>query len=69
MFPTFRCRERCPATISSSSIPIQTIVTCGLPSALIVTRCANGPDSISCRTESSGEPIRLQSWEVHAVER
>ena len=44
--------SRCPETISSSSIPIQTMVTCGLSSAFSVTRCASGPDSIRSRSGS-----------------
>jgi hypothetical protein len=56
-----RWRKRCPETISSSSIPIQTTVTCGLPSELRVTRWARGPDSISSRTDSGSEPIPIKS--------
>src|SRR5208282_5756897 len=38
-------------TNSSSSIPTQMSVTCGLPSRLSVVRCASGPFSICSRTD------------------
>src|SRR5690348_3845229 len=49
MLRSLRWSGRCPHTISSPSRPTQTIDTCGLPSGLIVTRCASASDSSSSR--------------------
>ncbi len=43
-------------------------VTCGLPSALIVVRWANGPDSISSRSSLGRLPMAL-SFRAPPVER
>src|SRR3990172_1408937 len=63
MFLTLRFLGRWPATISSPSSPIQTRVTCGLPSRLSVTKCARQPDSIkflmSCGIFTADLQIRL----------
>src|SRR5215471_12084703 len=61
-FRTLRCSNRWPETISSPSRPIQTIVTCGLPSVFSVTRCARGPDSISARRRSGSGAIRAEVY-------
>src|SRR4029453_11185777 len=52
IFLTLRCSLRCALTNSSSSIPTQTTVTCGLPFEFSVVRRASGPVDTSKRTDS-----------------
>src|SRR5262244_1515136 len=65
MFLSLWWRWRWPLTISSSSIPTQTTVTCGLPSLFSVVTCASGPVLMKFRTDS-GIVIVFLSVECNA---
>src|SRR5215213_702011 len=52
MFWTFFQTPMCAQTNSSFSMPTQTTVTCGLPSGLMVVRCASGPLAMRSRADA-----------------